>query len=422
MSTTTTSNTTASSDTTASSNAPAASDAARATNTVSDGTPESEQATSQALLSQALGHRFTDGNSMNILENGEQIFPAMLDAIAAADKRVDFTTYVYWTGDIARRFAAAFSDRARAGVYVRVLLDAFGCKKIESSLIDEMESAGVEIRWFRPMSTWRLWRSDKRTHRKLLVCDDDVGFTGGVGIAEEWEGNARNPEEWRDTHVGVRGPAVTGLRAAFLDNWNEAVDWTFESRVSAPQRQTTNTPVQVVRGSTTIGWTDTAAMLCSLVSLSSRKLRITTAYFNPDKKLADLLCEAASRGVDVQVLVPGQYCDSRLSQLAGHRHIEALLQSGVQIWRYEHTMLHAKLITVDSHVACIGSANMNHRSIGKDEECCVVAISSAAAAKLDDSFQRDCEGAHRYELDKWRDRGQWLRFKERCAEMISEQL
>jgi cardiolipin synthase len=369
-----------------------------------------------------MGRRFTDGNSIDVLENGVQIFPAMLEAVASARHRVDFVTYVYWTGEIARRFAEALAERAKAGVRVRVLLDAFGCKKMEDRLVEGMKTAGVDVRWFRPVATWRLWRSDKRTHRKLLVCDDKVAFTGGVGIAEEWEGDARNPGEWRDTHVAVRGPAVTELRAAFLDNWNEAGDWHFESRASSPEDQASDTAVQVLRSSTTIGWTDAAAMLRTLISLSEKKLRIVTAYFNPDVKLAQLIAAAAQRGVDVQILVPGQYCDSRLSQLAGHRHIEPLLQSGVQMWHYERTMLHAKLVTVDGKIACIGSVNMNHRSVGKDEECCVIALSEDLAAQLDESFARDKASAEPYTLSEWQRRGSLLRLKERCARMLVEQL
>lgn len=376
----------------------------------------------RALLSQALGRRFTDGNSLELLQNGVQIFPAMLEAIANARHRVDFVTYVYWTGEIAREFAAALSGRARAGVHVRVLLDAFGAKKMDSSLVDEMQAAGVDVRWFRPVATWRFWRSDKRTHRKLLICDDDIAFTGGVGIAEEWQGDARNPDEWRDTHVAIRGPAVTELRAAFLDNWNEAGDWHFESRISAPEIQAQDVGVQVIRASSTIGWTDAAAMLRALVSLSEHRLRIVTAYFNPDQALVELLIAAAERGVDVQILIPGQYCDSRLSQLAGHLHISRLLRSGVRLWRYQQTMLHSKLITVDGHLACIGSANMNHRSIGKDEECCVIATCEDLARQLDERFAKDCECAEPYQLDEWQNRGMWLRAKERCARMVVEQL
>ncbi len=382
----------------------------------------SEQDRSRLLLEQSIGHHFTDGNSIKILQNGVQIFPAMLEAIDRASQRIDFATFVYWTGNIAERFAEALAKKARSGVPVRVLLDSFGSKKMDRALVKDMQVAGADVRWFRPLATWRIWRSDKRTHRKLLICDDDVAFTGGVGIAEEWEGDARNPQEWRDTHLALRGPAVTGLRAAFLDNWNEAGDWHFEKQVAEPHRQEANLSVLVVRASATIGWTDTAAMLRSLVSLSARRLRIVTAYFNPDDKLVDLLMSAAERGVDVQILVPGKYCDSRLSQLAGHQHIERLLEGGVRLWRYQKTMLHAKVMTVDSHVAFVGSANFNYRSMGKDEECSVIAISSELAEELDESFLKDCEVAEPYDLQDWRSRGALLRMQERCSRLIIEQL
>jgi cardiolipin synthase len=222
--------------------------------------------------------------------------------------------------------------------------------------------------------------------------------------------------------VAVRGPAVTELRAAFLDNWNEAGDWHFESAVTAPAKQPADIAVQVVCASTTIGWTDTSTMLRALISLSRHRLRIVTAYFNPDDKPVKLLIEAALRGVEVQILVPGKYCDSRLSQLAGHQHIEPLLECGVKIWRYERTMLHAKIMTVDGELSCVGSANMNHRSIGKDEECCLIARSCGIAAQLETSFEKDCEGAVPYVLADWQNRGMLLRFKEGCARIFIEQL
>ena len=346
----------------------------------------------------------------------------MLDAIGAAERRIDFATFVYWTGDIARKFADALSGKARSGVQVRILLDAFGASKMDPALVKGMREAGAEVRWFRPLSTWRIWRSDKRTHRKLLICDESVGFTGGVGIAKEWEGDARNPGEWRDTHFALRGPVVTDLRAAFMDNWNEAGDWTFDSRVATPEKQEQNLSIQVVRGSTTIRWTDTATLLRSLVSLSTARLRITTAYFNPDRTLVDLFLEARARGVDVQILMPGKYCDSRLSQLSGHQHIERLLQAGVRMWRYQKTMLHAKVVTVDSRLAFGGSANLNFRSMGKDEECSIVVDSAEIADQLDAAFEQDTEAAEPLELERWRARPTRLRWMERCARVIAEQL
>jgi cardiolipin synthase len=374
------------------------------------------------LLEQTIGRPFVEGNDVRILNNGVEIFPAMLEAIRAAEQRIDFCTFVYWSGDIETRFAATLAELARAGVRVQVLLDSFGAKKMREALLDTMSEAGVAIRWFRPLSTWRFWKIDKRTHRKLLICDDVVGFTGGVGIAAEWEGDARNPNEWRDIHVAIRGPAISGLQAAFMDNWNEAGAWVFDEVIARPRRQPADISVQVLRASTTIGWTDMAGLLRSVVCLSNERLHIVTAYFNPDDVLVDLLLAAKQRGVDVRILVPGRHCDSRLSQLAGFESMSRLLQAGIRVWMYQRTMLHMKALTVDSSLAVVGSPNLNFRSMGKDEECCVVLLSSELAGQLDERFEDDCRFADEQDASEWASRGSWLRFKERCCRLIEEEL
>lgn len=374
------------------------------------------------LLEQATGQPFTDGNHVQILQNGIEIFPAMLDAIHSAERRIDLATFVYWKGDIAQAFADVLSERARAGARVQVLLDSVGAKPMRRQLLEQMTRAGVQIRWFRPLGKLRPRRVDKRTHRKLLICDDTIGFTGGVGIADEWNGDARNPAEWRDVHVAIHGPAIIGLRAAFIDNWNEAGDWEFDDRVTCPAAGIGNVPVQVVRASTTLGWTDTANLLRALISLSKRQLRLVTAYFNPDSALVDLLLAAKKRGVDVRILVPGAHCDSRLSQLAGFENMEKLLEAGIRIWMYNRTMLHAKVMTVDSEVAMIGSANLNYRSMNKDEECCVVMLSGELAKSLDERFDDDCRQSVEQAVSDFKSRSAFLRLQERCARLIKEQL
>lgn len=373
-------------------------------------------------LEYAVGVPFVEGNRLTVLQNGVEIFPAMLEAINHARYSVDFETYVYWRGDIAERFAQALAEKAREGKIVRVLLDSFGAKRMSDTLIDKMRQAGVELRWFRPLATWRIWRSDKRTHRKILVIDDQVGFTGGVGIAEEWTGDARNPDEWRDTHLRIEGPAVPGLKAAFLENWNESGDWTWEGERQVSRPKIDGERVQIVRASATIGWTAMATLMHSLVSLSTRSLTLVTAYFVPDPRLVELICEAAGRGVDVRILIPGRYADSRLSQLAGHVSIDTLLACGTRIWLYQKTMLHSKLVMVDSTLSCVGSANLNHRSMGKDEECCAVISSSGLTRQLEEKFAVDCEAGEALTLSEWRARGGWLRIKERLARLLVEQL
>ena len=375
----------------------------------------------QALLEQAVGVPFVDGNQVTVLTNGDEIFPAMLEAIEAARYRIDFATYVYWQGDIANRFAEALANRARAGVRVRVLLDAHGSARMESKLLRLLRQAGALVQQFRPLSL-RPWRWDKRTHRKLLICDDSAGFTGGVGIAREWEGDARTPQEWRETHLRLRGPAVVGLRSAFLDNWNEAAPWQFDPLPSRPEIAAAGVPVQVVRSSTSVGWTEAATLIRSLISIAQREVRITTAYFNPDPRLVQLLRGCCERGVRLRLLVPGPYCDSRLSQLAGHWAVEALLRSGAEISEYQRTMLHAKVMTVDGLYACVGSANLNHRSMAKDEECCVVIRDQETAATLDCSFDKDLAHSQAIELDPWARRSPWLRLQESAARLMTEQL
>tara|TARA_R110001599_G_scaffold353869_1_gene601203 strand:- start:13876 stop:15024 length:1149 start_codon:yes stop_codon:yes gene_type:complete len=376
----------------------------------------------QRILERANGSRFVAGNSVKILHNGDQIFPAMLDAIDRAENRIDFATYVYWQGEIAEVFAQRLADKARSGVQTRVLLDAVGAKQMKDPLIDQLLDAGVELRWFRPLSTWRLWRMGKRMHRKILLCDDRCAFTGGVGIGQEWTGDARNSREWRDTHVEIRGPVIEGIYAAFVQNWNESGSWTCEQEIDAPAPQSEDIPITVVRGSTTIGWTDTASLIRTLLCVAQKELQITTAYFNPDDKLRDLLISASQRGVSVKILVPGKQCDSRLSQLAGHSQVEKLLAHGVQIWQYQKTMLHAKYITIDGEFACIGSANFNHRSMLKDEECCIIAQSKEVAENLDRKFDNDLKDADQINHQSWAKRSRWLKAREWLAQNLENQL
>lgn len=373
-------------------------------------------------LEYAIGVPFVDGNRLTILQNGVEIFPAMIDAIKRAQYSIDFETFVYWRGDIAERFADALASKAREGRVVRVLLDAYGAKRLAKHLVNKMEDAGVEVRWFRPLKTWRIWRVDKRTHRKIMVIDNATGFTGGVGIAEEWTGDARNPDEWRDTHLRMVGPAVRALKAAFLENWNEAGEWLWEESHDLSKPQGGGVPVQIVRAAATIGWNDMATLIRSLVSASTHSLSLVTAYFVPDPKLVDLICEAVERGVDVRMMIPGRYSDSILSQLAGQVSIDRLLEQGVKIWRYQKTMLHSKLVMVDNTLACVGSANLNHRSMGKDEECCAVILSPELTTQLEEQFSQDCENAQSLILSEWRARGALMRSKERLARFLVEQL
>jgi cardiolipin synthase A/B len=379
---------------------------------------------SRRALEGILGVPATEGNAIDVLRNGDQIFPAMLDAIGQADHTIDFLTFVYWRGDVGTRFAEALVDRARAGVRVRVLLDAWGANSIEKSLVEKMEGAGVRIRWFRPLAGFHVSRANHRTHRKVLIVDETVGFTGGVGIADEWNGDARNEHEWRDTHFRVRGPAVDGLRAAFVDNWIETEDELFEENVDRfpDQPQPGSTVVQSVRGASETGWNDITTLFLSLLQLAQERVRIATAYFVPDTQLNDRLCEAADRGVEVAILLPGPHADKRFVQLAGESSYRRLLDRGIKIWRFQPSMLHAKIMTVDGVVANIGSANLNARSTELDEEINLVAFDPELVRVLDAQFDEDVGRSTEIVPGRWEDRSLWQRVSERAAGLLRHEV
>jgi len=365
----------------------------------------------------------TEGNQVDVLRNGDEIFPAMLQAVREATHTVDITTYVYWTGDIAKHFAQALSERARDGVRVRVLLDAVGAHAMNKDLGEQMKDAGCHLEWFRPPTTWKVWETNNRTHRKVLICDEEVAFIGGVGIAKEWEGDARNPEEWRDTHLRVRGPAVDGLRAAFVGNWAETGQPLFDETDRFPEQpQCGDSLVQVVQCPSQTGWSEMATVYGGMISMAEEHVRLTSAYFVPDERFADLLCRAARRGVDVEVLVPGEHTDKRVVQMAGEADYEELLEAGIMIWRYGPTMLHAKVLSIDGLVATVGSANFDTRSLRQNEEANLVIFDPDVVAVLDRHFAEDVGVSEPVDPDRWAQRGATQRSAEAATDLVDEQL
>jgi cardiolipin synthase len=371
----------------------------------------SESATDRTMalrrtLEGIIGVPMTEGNDVEILRNGDRIFPVMLEAIAAARHTIDFLTFVYWRGEIGTRFAEALSERARAGVRVRLLLDGWGCHPIERPLVEEMEEAGVQVRWFRPLKHFEPNKMNHRTHRKVVIVDESIGFTGGVGIADEWQGDARDASEWRDTHFKVRGPAVDGLRAAFLDNWAETDDVLFDASIDRfpPQEQPGDSVIQCVRGASESGMSDISTLFNALLQLAEKRVRIATAYFVPDSAMNERLCAAADRGVRVEILLPGPNADKRFVQLAGEASYTELLDHDIQLWQFQPSMLHAKIMTVDGILAMVGSANMNARSTELDEEINLVVLDDDVVATLDEQFDEDLDRSERVKPAEWEER------------------
>lgn len=366
-------------------------------------------------MSTVLGARASERNRLRALRNGVEIFPAMLDAVRRAERSIDFLTFIYWQGDIASSMAQALSERAAAGVEVRVLLDAVGTRRMDQGLVERMRDAGAQVRVFRP-TDWRFWRTAHRTHRKVLVCDEQVGFTGGVGIAGEWEGDARDPSEWRDTHFEVRGPAVSSLRSAFLTNWIDTVGIVPDADLEAPLEpgDAGGVAMHVVRSQPSVGWTDADLAVRALLKAARSSIRITTAYFTPDDELCNLLCRRAADGIDVHVLLPGPHIDKDFVRVAAIADLGALLGSDVRVSEFEPTMLHTKVLTVDASVALVGSVNLNRRSLQHDDELAVIAYDREVAGTLDEHFAADLERSHDVTLDRWEERGPLQRVGEKA--------
>jgi cardiolipin synthase len=314
-------------------------------------------------------------------------------------------TFVYWKGWPAREFADALCDRAKAGLRVRVLIDALGGLRIERGIIKSMEDSGVDVHWFRKPWLKSPFKQNHRGHRKVCIVDETIGFTGGVGIAEEWGGDARDATEWRDTHFRVEGPAVDGLAAAFIQDWAETGRPLYDERDRFPdQPQPGTAVVQVVRGSASIGWDDIHTVWYVLMRSARQRIRLQSAYFSPDGAIRAALKEAVGRGVEVDVLLPGPHADKRVAQLASESIYAPLISAGVRIWNFQPSMLHTKIMVVDGAAALIGSSNVNRRSLDHDEEVALVVIDPASVDLLDRQFVEDLDRSRQIDLTRWQNR------------------
>lgn len=347
------------------------------------------------------------GNDVEVLINGDEIFPAFLETIRSAQRTVGLETYVYWRGDIAVDVADALCERARAGVEVNVILDALGAAKMDRRLVRQMRAAGVCVALFRKPRGYALRQINKRTHRKLLIVDGDVGMIGGVGIAEEWTGNAQDPDHWRDTHVRVRGPVVRGLQGAFAENWLEATGDVLvgDQYLPAIDEVDGGGPMQLVRSSAGVGDTEIEALYFLAIASAQETIDLTAAYFAPRPAFVDALCDAGSaRGVSVRVLVPGSNIDKPVIRQAGRHAYDRLLDCGVEIHEYRPTMLHAKTLTIDGVWSSVGSVNFDNRSFQQNDEATLCVQSAAVARRLTEVFEDDLSVSEPFDLGRWRRR------------------
>jgi cardiolipin synthase len=372
------------------------------------------------LVEQATGAKFRSGNEFTVLNNGAEIFPAMLEAIHYARRTIEFVTYVYWASDIANQFADALCERARAGVKVRLLVDAVGGAIMSTRTVYQLEKAGVKIAWFRPPRWNSIIRLNNRTHRKILLIDGKVGFAGGVGIADFWTGNADSPKHYRETHCRIAGPACTDLFASFAESWAEA------THEHLPDRRATAGAGQVAVATTSstagVRPTKIEELIYTLVPAATKRLWITSAYFIPNPKLSALLIDAVARGVDVRVLTNGPLSNHKVTWMAGRASYQRLLAGGVQIYEYLPTVLHSKTITADGLWATVGSTNLDDRSLILNDELNVSVVDGAIIQRLDRDFEADLERSVQIRAPKWRRRALTGRLAEAGASVFARQL
>ena len=349
-----------------------------------------------------LGPGIVPGNTVTDLENGDEIFPSMLEAIRGARKTITFETYIYWSGDIGQRFADALAERARNGVAVKVMLDWAGSIKMDDALLEQIKAAGVEVHQYRPLKWYNLGRLNNRTHRKLLVVDGRVGFTGGVGLADQWEGHAEDPDHWRDLHFRIEGPVVAQFQAAFNDNWIKTTGVVLNGAdYFPPLERMGDMDAHMFVASPAGGSESMHLMYLMAIAAAERSIDLEAAYFVPDDLIIKALLAARHRGVRVRVILPGKHIDSETVRLASKAHWGELLLGGVEIHEYQPTMMHNKLLIVDGLMVSVGSTNFDVRSFRLNDEASLNVYDAAFAARMTEVFEADLKPTVRYTHAMW---------------------
>ena len=370
-----------------------------------------------------LGPALVGGNRVETLLNGDRIFPAMLEAIRGARKTITFETYIYWSGEIGRAFAQALSERARAGVKVHVILDWLGSQKMDQAAIAAMRESGVEIEQYHPIRWYTLDRVNNRTHRKLLVVDGRIGFTGGVGIADKWSGDAQDADHWRDTHYRIEGPAVAQMQAAFSDNWIKITGRVLSSEDYFPSLAAAGDQVaQVFESSVEGGAESTHLMYLLAIASAKQSIDLSMAYFAPDRPALDALKDALRRKVHVRIILPGPITDAALVQSASRASWGELLALGAEIHEFQPTMFHCKVLVVDRLWTSVGSTNFDSRSFRLNDEANLNVLDRSVAERQVRDFEDDLKQSRRVTLEQWEARPWHEKLMERAALIFNAQL
>jgi cardiolipin synthase A/B len=353
------------------------------------------------------------GNKIELLHNGKMIFPAMLEAIRGAQESVNFEAFLFHSGEVGSQFRDALAERARAGVEVRVMLDGLGSAfALDNSYVEELKRAGCSFAYYHPAPSWRLDRLNRRTHRRVLVVDGRIGFTGGVGFSDEWQGDADSPEHWREVHARLEGPIVGNLQAAFQKHWLKEVGETLSGKGQFPELA----PAGNLRAQVVASESFSAAPL-SLVqavafSAAQKSIYITNAYCAPSGSQTRALVAAVERGVDVRLLLPGKHNDQPATKAAGRTAYGELLKGGVKIYEFQPTMIHSKTMVIDGVFSVFGSSNFDARSAQINEELDVTVYDEDFGREMQAVFERDLQRSREYTLEDFKKRSLWERFTE----------
>ncbi len=382
-----------------------------------------EDADFRRAMGVLLGPSILPGNSVATLSNGDAIFAAMLAAIDKAAKSICFETYIYWSGEIGESFALALKRAAARGVAVHVVIDWMGSRQLDPSLEQQLRAAGIQLHRYHRLSWYHLGRLNHRTHRKLLVIDGCVGFTGGVGIAPQWTGNAQDFDHWRDLHYEVRGPVVAQMQAVFLDNWIRSTGRVLHGPAYFPALESQGDMDAQMFGSSPQGGADSMQLMILMAITAARQsIDIANPYFIPDRMTRDALVAAVRRGVVVRVLLPGRHTDMPVARHASQGRLGRLLRFGVQVFEYQPTMLHCKVMVVDMQWVTVGSANFDNRSFRLNDEANLNVFSAEMAAQQTRLFEADLSQSTRLTWKSWRRRSLWRRARETVSLLFEEQL
>lgn len=369
------------------------------------------------------GAPLLEGNRVELLNNGDEFYPAMMEAIQQAQHSVTVEAYIYWAGEVGMAFAKALADCAQRGLEVKILLDAVGSATIGDEILQVLEAGGCQLAWYNPVRWYAVGRFNHRTHRKSLIVDGRVGFTGGAGIADHWRGRAQGPEHWRDMQVRIEGPGVIPLQTGFAQNWLQATGELISGAPFFPEPEPAGTvAVQTLLSSPATGMSNARALYYFSIVCARHSLLIANPYFVPDQAAVDTLVEACRRGVEVKVMIAGRHIDNWLARRNSVRLLGDLLRAGIEVYEYDRTMMHHKVMIVDDRWATIGTTNFDSRSFAFNEESNVSFTDAALVRELEQTFRVDLAACSRLTLEAWRGRGLWARTQELVASLLQDQV